>query len=117
MLNQKPNFNRDSNSNFDSNFDFVTRMKKNDDIRNSNNKIESTFACFASTAELLRPTKKLKTEHLSSITIAYVATIANSRKSKGWKRLRVLLDSGCGATLINKKFVDALPMTKDKKNK
>jgi hypothetical protein len=63
-----------------------------------------TVECFASTAELLRPKKKAKIEDLSTITLGY---IKNKRPDfMGEKqRMRVLFDSGCGATLINKKFV------------
>jgi hypothetical protein len=51
-------------------------------------------------------------ENLSSITIGYLASRKGSRKSKHWKRLRVLLDSGCGATLINQSLVGNLKTTK-----
>jgi len=60
--------------------------------------------CFVSTAELLRPRKKAKIEDLSTVTLAY---ISNKRPEKLGEdqRMRVLFDSGCGSTLINKKFV------------
>jgi hypothetical protein len=66
---------------------------------------------------LLRPTKRAKTDHLSSITIGYLASRKDSRKAQDWKRLRILFDSGCGATLVNKSFVDKLSMTKETKTK
>ena len=72
---------------------------------------------YASAAELLRPKKKAKNEHLSSITIGYLATRKGSRKSKHWKCLQILFDSGCGATLINKKLVKGLSLTKEKKTR
>jgi hypothetical protein len=56
-------------------------------------------------------------ENLSSITIGYLASRKGSRKSKHWKRLRVLLDSGCGATLINQSLVGNLKTKKDKTTK
>ena len=60
-----------------------------------------TPECFASTAELLRNKKKAKIEDLSTITIGYIKhKITNDKRL-----LRVLFDSGCSATLINKRFV------------
>ena len=82
---------------------------------NENSKNYSS-ECFASTAELLRPKKKAKLAHLSSITLGYLASRKGSRKSKHWKRVRILLDSGCGATLINESLIKNLKTTKDKKN-
>ena len=61
--------------------------------------------CFASTSQLLRPKKKAKTEHLSSITIGYLASCDGSRKAKHWRRMRILFDSGCAATLVNHQLV------------
>jgi len=76
------------------------------EINNSNgNTINlDTIECFASTAELLRPKKRSKVENLSTITIGY---IMNKRpdKLKEQQRLRVLFDSGCSSTLINKSMV------------
>ena len=68
-------------------------------------------------AELLRPKKKAKTEHLSSITIGYLASRKGSRKAKHWKRMRILLDSGCGATLVNQSFIRKLKTSKEKETK
>ena len=73
--------------------------------------------CFASTAQLLRPSKRAKTEHLSSITIGYLASRDGSRKAKHWKRMKILFDSGCGATLINHKLVKELKQTREQKTK
>ena len=70
--------------------------------------------CFGTTADLLRPRKRQKKKHLSTITIGYIQTKRNSTKAKDQKRLRVLFDSGCGATLVNKKFVEKLKRTKHK---
>jgi len=76
-----------------------------------------SYECFASTADLLRPKKKAKLAHLSSITLGYLASRKGSRKAKHWKRLRILLDSGCGATLINESLIKNLKTTKDKTTK
>ena len=73
--------------------------------------------CFASTAQLLRPQKKAKLEHLSSITIGYLATRDGSRKPKHWKRMKILFDSGCAATLVNHELVSNLRQTRDQKTK
>ena len=73
--------------------------------------------CFASTAQLLRPKKKAKTEHLSSITIGYLASRDGSRKAKHWRRMRILFDSGCAATLVNHQLVNDLKQTREGKTK
>ena len=73
--------------------------------------------CFVSTAQLLRPKKKAKIENLSSITIGYLASRDGSRKAKNWKRMKVLFDSGCAATLVNYKLVEDLKQTREKKTK
>ena len=76
---------------------------KNNNI-NGNNIICDTMECFASTAELLRPKKKAKVEELSTITIGH---IKNKHPEKLNENLgfRVLFDSGCSSTMINKKLV------------
>ena len=87
-------------------------------MRNSivkNNK--NIFQCYTSTAELLRPKKKAKMENLSSITIGYLASRKGSEKARDLKRMRVLLDSGCAATLINQGLIDKLKTKKEKKTK
>ena len=73
--------------------------------------------CFASTAQLLRPEKKAETEHLSSITIGYLASRDGSRKAKHWRRMRVLFDSACAATLVNRQLVNYLEQTREGKTK
>ena len=55
-------------------------------------------------AELLHPKKRTKVEELSTITLAYIKNKCPDRLGED-QRLRVLFDSGCGATLINKKFI------------
>jgi hypothetical protein len=68
---------------------------------NGNEIICDTIECFASTAELLRPKKKAKIEDLSTITIGYI----KDKNTNDKKLMRILFDSGCSATLINKRFV------------
>jgi hypothetical protein len=55
----------------------------------------------------------LKVEQLSSITIGYIATIKGSKDPIIWKSMRILLDSGCAATLINQNLVKTLRTTKE----
>ena len=69
--------------------------------------------CHVSTAQLRRPKKKQNRGHLSTITIGYIKIKDTSKQ----KRMRILFDSGCGATLINKRFVKDLNPTKTKKQK
>ena len=60
--------------------------------------------CFASTADLLRPKKRTKVEELSTITIGYIKN-KRANQLKESQRMRVLFDSGCTSTLINKSLV------------
>jgi hypothetical protein len=59
-------------------------------------------------AEKLRPKKKLKTKHLSTITLGYLHSRKGSSKTKHQKRLKILFDTGCSATLISHKLISKL---------
>jgi len=85
-------------------------------IVNGNDYVNESIDCFASTAELLRPKKKTKIEDLSTVTLGYIKN-KNPNKSDEKHRLRVLFDSGCGATLINKRFIRHWPKTEGKATK
>ena len=52
------------------------------------------------------------TKHLSSITLGWMYNRKGGRKNKDFSRMRVLLDSGCGGTLVNKSFVHKYKKTK-----
>jgi hypothetical protein len=84
---------------------------------NGNKIICENIECFASTADLLRPKKKAKVEDLSTITLGLIRKISTSKRAEEYTRLRVLFDSGCSATLINKKCVRHWNKTADKKTK
>jgi hypothetical protein len=71
---------------------------------NGNKIICNNIECFASMAELLCPKKKAKVESLSTITIEYIKD-KHPDRIEGKQCFRVLFDSGCSATLINKKLV------------
>ena len=60
------------------------------------------------TANFIRPNKKSKTDHLSAITLAYLKESKKPKRQDEFKRLRVLLDSGCTATLVNSNMVKHL---------
>ena len=68
--------------------------------------------CHASTAELLRPKKKQRKEQLSSISLGYLFSRKGSTKTKDLKRMKILFDSGCGATLINQSLLKKLKTKK-----
>ena len=62
-------------------------------------------------ANMLRPTKKAKTTPtLSTITIGILHSKKNSFKEKHQKRVKILFDTGCGATLIHHSLVGKLPL-------
>jgi hypothetical protein len=71
---------------------------------NGNTILCDNIGCFASTAERLRPKKRIKVEDLSTVTIGYIKDKHPDRLDE-ILRFRVLFDSGCSATMINKKFV------------
>ena len=82
-------------------------MEQNDNKNTNiidNNIICENIECFASTADLLRPKKRTKIEDLSTITLGYINDKSPEKNSQN-QRLRVLFDSGCSSTMINKKFV------------
>jgi len=72
-----------------------------------------TSNVFASMADILRPKKRSKVEDLSTVTLGYIKD-KNPNKDKENKCLQVLFDSGCTATLINKRFVRHWKKTEDK---
>src|SRR5687767_15491983 len=72
------------------------------------NKEQWKVECYVSMAQLLRPTKKAKRQDLSSITLGYLHSKHNSFKMKHQKRVKILFDTGCGATLIHHSLVKRL---------
>ena len=70
--------------------------------------------CYVSMAEMLRPKKKVKKEHLSTITLGYLHSKKNSLKMKHQKRIKILFDTGCGATLIHHSLVKELKTREEK---
>jgi hypothetical protein len=56
-------------------------------------------------ATLFNPSKKTKKKHLSSITLGWMYNCKGSQKGQDFKRMRVLSDSGCKETLVNRSFV------------
>jgi hypothetical protein len=63
------------------------------------------FECYVSMAEMLSPKKKPKKKQLSTITLGYLHTKRGSLKEKNQKRIKILFDTGCGATLIHHSLV------------
>ena len=73
--------------------------------------------CYVSAANLFNPKKKAKTRHLSSITLGWMYNRKGGKASKDFKRMRILLDSGCGGTLVNRSFVKQYTKTKSSSTK
>ena len=59
-------------------------------------------------AKVLRPKKKAKRQDLSTITLGYLHSKGKSMKVKHMKRISIIFDTGCGATLINHSMVTKL---------
>jgi hypothetical protein len=92
-------------------------VEQNDTLTSdiNDNKITcENIECFASTAELLSPKKRSKVENLSTITLGFIKKISTSKVVEEFTRLCILFDSGCSATLINKKCVRHWKKTVDK---
>ena len=71
--------------------------------------------CFVATSDLLRPKKVGKKKDLSTVTLGYIQNKGIPNREKAvMNRLRVLFDSGCSATLINKKATRHWNKTKAK---
>jgi hypothetical protein len=83
-----------------------------DTTKVNTNKNKNTIGYYVTTAQLLQQKKKLKGEHLSTITIGWLHSGKGSRKAKDLKRLLILFDTGCGGTLINQKFLKKLKVRK-----
>src|SRR6478672_1065325 len=75
----------------------------------------SDLECYVSMANILRPTKKAKTQPtLSTITLGVLHSKKNSFKAKHQKRLKILFDTRCGATLIHHSLVGKLALQTDR---
>ena len=89
---------------------------------NSNDQLYSYFKtinleCFVSMADMLRPKKKVKKQNLSTVTLGYLHSKHNSLKTKHMKRMKILFDTGCGATLIHHSLVKNLKQKKERPSK
>jgi hypothetical protein len=73
-----------------------------------------TLECYVSMAEMLRPKKKVEKHDLSTITLGHLHSKHNIFKTKHQKRLKILFDTGCGATLIHHSLVRRLKQKDDK---
>ena len=83
------------------------------DNNNSDN-LNENFECYATTAQLLRQKKKQKRDHLSTITLGWINTRKGFNKTKHRKRMKILFDSGCAATLVKSSFLTKLKKVKVK---
>ena len=55
----------------------------------------------------------MEVKKLSTISLAYVCQKKGSRKAKHMARAKVLFDTGCGATLINKNLISKLKVSRN----
>jgi hypothetical protein len=85
-------------------------------IINGNDIICDNIKCFTSTAEILRPKKRIKVEDLSTVTIGYIKDKHPDRLDEN-QRVRVLFNFGCSATMINKKLSNTLEETTSQNQK
>ena len=68
----------------------------------------NNFECCVTIAQMLRPKKKAKINHLLAITISYLHAMQGSYKSEDLRRLRIIFNTGCGTTLIHHNLVGKL---------
>ena len=78
----------------------------------SNSNLDGNFECYATTAQILQAKKKQKRDHLSTITLGWIDTHQGLNQPKHQKRIRILFDSGCAATLVKSTFLTKLKKTK-----
>ena len=72
------------------------------------NENSETIECYSTSSILRRAKKRAKSESVSTITLALLNTRLGKTKAKHFKDLRVLLDSGCSGTMVNKNFLKKL---------
>ena len=65
----------------------------------------------------MRNKKKQKSEHLSTVALGLLKSKPGRIKKSRLKRLRILLDSGCGATIINHKLLSKLKQKSNTKTR
>ena len=68
----------------------------------------SIFECCVIMAQMFRLQKKAKENHFSTITISHLHSRQGDYKPENLRRLKILLDTGCGATLIHHSLVGKL---------
>lgn len=79
--------------------------------------ISDCVECYVTTAELLKPSKKSKSKDLTTTTAGWLHSKKGSRKDKNKRPLKILLDTGCGGTLVHKRIVQGLKTLPDKNTK
>ena len=72
-------------------------------------KVDTAYDCYTSTAQLLGHRKKQKLAHVSTIAIGWLYTRKKPTKPKHVKRINILFDSGCSATLVKGSFLKKIP--------
>ena len=73
-----------------------------------NKNSKNLFDCYTTTAQLVHQKKKQKKLHMSAILLGWMHTRNGSTKAKDFKRIKILFDTGCDASLVNRKFVQKL---------
>ena len=61
-------------------------------------------------AEILRPKKKAESTDLSTKTLGCINTRPGSFLDRNKRKVKILFDTGCGATLIHQSFVTKLTL-------
>ena len=72
-------------------------------------KVDIAYDCYTSTAQLLGHRKKQKLAHVSTIAIGWLYTRKKPTQPKHVKRINILFDSGCSATLVKGSFLKKIP--------
>ena len=75
-------------------------------------KVEKTLDCYTSTAQLLGHRKKQKRAHVSTIAVGWLYVRKKPTKPKHVKKINVLFDSGCSATLVKGSFLEKISQRK-----
>ncbi len=75
-------------------------------------KVVNAYDCYTSTAQLLGHRKKQKRTHASTIAVGWLHARKKPTRATHLKKINILFDSGCGATLVKGSFLTKLPQKK-----
>ena len=95
------------------NFRFINKNSSSYSNDKNLNNVVNFFEMFNLSSLKNKPENKMEVKKLSTISLAYVCQKKGSRKAKHMARAKVLFDTGCSATLINKNMLSKLKLSRN----